>query len=175
MSQKWVWGLAGSLALIAGIGLGTVHYRSRDLPTAQAVAALTSKQFGDLEGGKYTLSKWRGKVLVVNFWATWCAPCLYEIPNLMRAQARLGPAGLQIVGLALDSPENARSYAGQVKMNYPVVLAGMETIELARALGNRAGVLPYTVILDRAGRLLTTHVGILAEEDLDRVMADAAR
>jgi thiol-disulfide isomerase/thioredoxin len=173
MSRKWVWGLAGLLALIAGIGFGAAHYRSRDQPTADALATLTSRPFGDLEGGKHPLSKWRGKVLVVNFWATWCAPCLYEIPNLMRAQSRLGPAGLQIVGIALDSPENARSYAGQVKMNYPVYLAGMETIDLARALGNRSGVLPYTVILDREGRLLTTHLGILTEEDLDRVMARA--
>ena len=85
----------------------------------------------------------RGRVLVVNFWATWCAPCREEIPGFVRLQERYGPRGLQFVGIAFDQPDKVAEFGREFRVNYPLLLGGLDTMELLRDAGNRAGVLPY--------------------------------
>jgi len=108
--------------------------------------------------------------LVVNFWASWCPPCLEEIPGLVRIHRELAPKGLQIVGIAVDSADNARKSAAQLGVSYPVLVAGMEVIDLTRRLGNRAGALPYTLILDRNGKVVATRLGLISEAELTRII-----
>jgi thiol-disulfide isomerase/thioredoxin len=120
----------------------------------------------DLQGERRSIDQWRGKVVVVNFWATWCPPCLEEIPELVRMQARLGAKGLQVVGIAVDTEANVREFARNQPFNYPLLVGNAEAIELARQAGNVRGGLPYTVVLDRSGRPMRTFSGVLSEAKL---------
>jgi len=133
--------------------------------------AVFAARFVNLSGGTETLEQWRGRVLVVNFWATWCAPCREEIPLFIRMQKRYGARGLQFVGIAIDRREPVSAFQREFGMNYPVLLGGLETMELMRSMGNRAGVLPYTLMIDRAGRLANQTLGGLKEGPLEALLA----
>lgn len=159
---------AAAVALAAGI-LAHLTLRSGSPDTA-AVSALTVSQFKDLSGQTGSLKQWQGQVLVVNFWASWCPPCLEEIPGLVRIHRELAPKGLQIVGIAVDSADNARKSAAQLGVSYPVLVAGMDVIDLTRRLGNRPGALPYTLILDRSGKVVASHLGLISEAELTRII-----
>jgi len=119
------------------------------------------------QGGAPTLEQWRGRVLVVNFWATWCAPCREEIPVFVRLQERHGPRGLQFVGIAFDQPDKVADFAREFRVNYPLLLGGLDTMELLREAGNRAGVLPYTLVIDRQGKVVSREPGGLKEGRLE--------
>lgn len=160
--------VAAAVAVAAGV---LVHLQLRsDAPDTAAVSALTVAQFKDLSGQAVSLEQWRGRVMVVNFWASWCPPCLEEIPGLVRIHGELAPKGLQIVGIAVDSADNARKSAAQLGVSYPVLVAGMEIIDLTRRLGNRPGALPYTLVLDRNGKIVATHLGVISEAELTRII-----
>ncbi len=156
-------------ALAAGVYLALE--RRATAPVPAAVSALTRMQLVDLAGEPATLERWRGRVLVVNFWASWCPPCREEIPGLIRIQEKFASNGVQIVGIAIDSAAKSREAATEMKISYPILVAGLEAIDLTRKLGNPAGGLPYTLILDREGTLVTTHLGLLSEPDLERILA----
>jgi thiol-disulfide isomerase/thioredoxin len=158
-----------ALALAAGI---YVRMESRSsVPGPDAVSALTKAEFKDLSGQSGSLERWRGRVLVVNFWASWCPPCREEIPGLARISGQFAGKGLQVVGIAVDSADKARESAAELGVNYPVLVAGLEVIDLTRRLGNRAGGLPFTVILDRQGNLVRAHLGLISEAELNRIVA----
>jgi len=167
-------GIAG-MAVVAAIALAAGIYVRQESRTAApggtAVSALTRAPFKDYAGQTETLERWKGKVVVVNFWASWCPPCREEIPGLARMQSRFGANGLQVVGIAVDSVDKARQAASELGVNYPVLIAGLETIDLTRRLGNRAGALPFTLILDRSGTLIASHLGILTEAQLAQIVA----
>jgi len=163
--------LVGVLAvLFAGAGFLFYQWRfgSDRLPdpvvTGQMV--LAAKLMG-LDDKPQSLEQWRGKVLVVNFWATWCAPCREEIPGFIKFQDRYRARGVQFVGIAIDQKERVGPYAGEIGINYPVLVGGLETMEFARQVGNRRGVLPFTLVLDRTGKVATTEIGILRPEKLE--------
>jgi thiol-disulfide isomerase/thioredoxin len=132
---------------------------------------MTAARFVDLEGRPQTLEQWQGKVVVVNFWATWCAPCREEIPLFVKFQDKYGARGLQFVGIAIDHPDKVRPFAAEFGMNFPILIGGVEAIDLTRSLGNRAGVLPYTVILARDGRLAARETGVTQEAQLEALIA----
>jgi len=123
-----------------------------------------------LDGKVHPLAQWRGKVLVANFWATWCAPCREEIPVFIRFQDKYRERGLQFIGIAIDQSERVRPYAHDLGINYPVLVGGLETMEFARQIGDGAGVLPFTVVLDRSGQVVTTHIGALRPETLEKLI-----
>jgi len=162
-----------AIGVIAAVALGAGLYAALDRrppPENGSVLALTFTTFPDLAGNSTTLSRWHGKVVVVNFWASWCPPCREEIPGLIRMQGRYAANGLQIVGIAVDSAEKSRQAATEMTINYPVLVAGLEAIDLTRRLGNRAGGLPYTIVLDRQGGLVATHLGLLSEAQLEQIL-----
>lgn len=129
----------------------------------------------DLQGEPRRIGEWRGKVVVVNFWATWCPPCLEEIPELVRMQARLGSTELQIVGIAVDSHANVREFARTHRINYPLLIGNTRGIELSRLTGNQRAGLPYTIVLDREGDALHTFSGPLTEAKLMALVSPALR
>ena len=120
----------------------------------------------DLSGKPRQLSEWRGRVLVCNFWATWCAPCREEIPVLIAARSKFAAKGAEIVGIAVDNASKVRDFAASFKITYPVLLSEADGLELMRKLGNSAGGLPYTVFLDREGRPVDQRLGAMKAEDL---------
>lgn len=135
-----------------------------------AVERIYAARLPDLKGGAQPLAQWRGQVLVVNFWATWCAPCREEIPGFVRLQKRYGARGLTFVGIAIDQPDKVAGFAREFQINYPLLVGGMETLELLREVGNRAGVLPYTLVIDRRGNLVSREPGGLKEAKLEGLL-----
>jgi len=161
--------VAGALALAAGIYFGQRHLggdgAGRDGGPLLAIA------LPDTDGKEQPLGQWKGKVLVVNFWATWCAPCREEMPEFVRIQAEMAPKGLQFVGIAVDQADKVKQFAAEIKLNYPALIGGYGAMELSKTLGNSLMALPFTVILDRSGRVVHTQLGPLREERLRAIVA----
>lgn len=157
---------AGYLANLWRIGgLGPV-------PAADAAAAILGSRLTTLDGAEQTLAGFHGRVLVINYWATWCAPCREEIPLFVRFQREYADKGVQFVGIAVDQADKVRDFGKEFQINYPLLIAGMEAVDLSRQAGNTAGVLPYTLMLDRSGRIAASLVGGISEE---RLRAELAR
>jgi thiol-disulfide isomerase/thioredoxin len=163
--------LAAVSALTAGFWLNTSD--RGEAPDSRNVDRLMAASLPDMEGNPQALAQWRGKVMVVNFWATWCPPCLEEIPEFVRMQGKLGNQGLQFVGIAVDNRVNVREFAVKYHVNYPILVGEMDAIELARIAGNELGGLPFTVIVDRKGRLIGTELGGLNEQKLTAIIQPA--
>jgi thiol-disulfide isomerase/thioredoxin len=160
----------GTLAvLFAGAGYLFYQWRAGARPPDAAATGqlVLAAKFMGLDDQPQALAQWRGKVLVVNFWATWCGPCREEIPGFIRFQDQYGPRGVQIVGLAIDQKERVAPYAKDIGINYPVLVGGLESMDFARQVGNWRGVLPFTLVLDRQGKVVSTEVGILKPEKLE--------
>ena len=117
----------------------------------------------DPQGVRHGVSEWDGKVLVMNFWATWCPPCLHEIPMFIALQQRYGSRGVQFLGIAIDDADKVAAFADEVGLNYPTLHGQMDAIEVMSAYGNKSGGLPFTVIISRSGRIVARHPGVLDE------------
>lgn len=129
--------------------------------------ALFQASINDLDGKPQALAQWRGKVMVVNFWATWCPPCRAEMPEFVKLQGKYRENGLIFVGIALDEKDKVQAFADEIGVNYPVLLGELEAVGLSRKLGNRLGGLPFTVIIDRSGRIAATEMGELTPARLE--------
>lgn len=124
-----------------------------------------------LDGVAHNVKEWDGKVLAINFWATWCPPCRKEIPEFVSLQGKYGAQGLQFVGVALEQPEPVRAFVEEHGVNYPVLSGEMEVIAVAEAYGNHVGALPYTVIVGRDGRIAFVHAGPLSQEKAEAAIS----
>lgn len=167
--------LAGTLGILAALFThwyedapeGTRTVSPNLLQSLQKRDRLPPLSLPDLDGTPTDGAQWAGKVLLLNFWATWCEPCQREIPLLMDLQRTWGPKGLQVVGIAIDEPEVVRPFVAQRGLDYPVLVGGEDAIELSRTLGNRIQVLPFSVLVDRNGRLLQVQIGELKQAALE--------
>lgn len=121
----------------------------------------------DLAGQEFGQSNLEGKVVVLNFWATWCLPCREEIPMFMGFQAERGSDGVQFVGIAIDDAAAVKEFVTTTKINYPVLLGDVDAIELSRRLGNRLQGLPFTAIFDRKGNLIYAQTGPVERAHLE--------
>ena len=124
----------------------------------------------DIDGRDQRMDQWRGKVLVVNFWATWCEPCREEMPEFVKAQAAFGGKGLQFVGIAIDQPDKIRQFSQDLKLNYPSLVGGYGALELSKSLGNKLMALPFTLIVDRDGQVAYAQMGPLKPGKLDQMV-----
>ena len=157
--------VAAGAAAIGGV-VGALALQSRS-----GAAELLASRFTDLSGEPRRLVEWQGKALVCNFWATWCAPCREEIPLLGAAQQQFQTRGLQVVGIAIDNAANVREYGLSIRIGYPVLLADSAGIDVMRSLGNTSGGLPFTVLLDRKGRLIERRLGPYTAASLEAAVA----
>ena len=159
--------MAGVAALAGAAGLGIALWRSREpAPATAPVAALWAMQFDQPAGGQLALSAFRGRPLLLNFWATWCPPCVSELPLLDRFQREQAAAGWQVAGLAVDNFAPVVEFLGKHPVGFAIGLAGNGGIELARQLGNSGGGLPFTVVFDRQGRIAERKLGVVTPADL---------
>ncbi|POZ63238.1 TlpA family protein disulfide reductase [Chromobacterium alticapitis] len=134
---------------------------------AHAAPSLEQSRFSSLDAKPVAMSAYKGKVTVLNFWATWCGPCREEMPMLNGLRKKLSPKGVEVVGVALDSKEQVEPFVKQLKIGYPILLGNDDTLDLMRGLGNKTGGLPYTLVLDRSGKIAATLTGKLDEKKLE--------
>lgn len=161
---------------LASIGLGWAMRWFAERPPAVAADAGTVEpvepadiwplHFERPEGGQLAMAGLRGRPLVLNFWATWCPPCVEEMPMLDRFQREQGVAGWQVAGLAIDSAEPVRDFLAKHPVGFPIGLAGVKGVTLARSLGNQRGALPFSVIYDVSGKAIARKLGALTPQDL---------
>lgn len=158
--------------LFAGMGTyaGWRKWNTRPIET-NAVAQLLAQTMPDAKGHPRDFANLKGKTLIVNFWATWCPPCVEEMPELSALQAELTPRNMQIIGIGIDNPANIADFAARYKIDYPLFTAGINGTELSRQFGNQSGGLPFTVLVDAKGSVRKTYLGRLKINDLRKDLA----
>lgn len=125
----------------------------------------------DLSGEEHNLYDWHGKVILLNFWATWCGPCQIEIPDFIKYQSRYADKGLQVIGVGLDEVRKLKNYVRTVGINYPILQADPESqYSLLKQWGNSYGILPFTVIIARDGHFVFMQQGILNHQTFEKVV-----
>jgi len=170
---RWivVFAVVGFVALAGGF----YARQSADEPSTRNVVGsdagpLLGVALPDTRGRDQPIGQWKGKVLIVNFWATWCVPCREEMPLFVKTQRDLGDQGVQFVGVAIDQPDKIDAFAAEIELNYPALVGGYGAIELSKTMGNRLGALPFTVIVDRAGKVAHTQLGPLKDGQLRSII-----
>lgn len=122
----------------------------------------------DLDGTPRNVNQWSGKVLLVNFWATWCPPCRKEMPGFVDLKEQYGEEGFEILGVAIDDTQEVRDFTDTLGVNYPIVVGGLDASEIARQYGNNLSVLPYSVLIGRDNRIRFIQQGELTHEMLEQ-------
>ncbi|WP_374355423.1 TlpA family protein disulfide reductase [Chitinimonas sp.] len=169
MNKTALYIVVALLALTAGAGAGYWQYKRLPEQTASAAPAAPTfwqASFKDVAGKPQALAQWRGKPLVVNYWATWCAPCREEMPDFDATAKALGDKAT-VVGIAIDNPEAVKKFLGELAISYPILVGEEDALGLMRAEGNHIGGLPYTVVYDKTGRKVAAHAGRLSRDKLN--------
>jgi len=175
--------------ILAAAGLAGGYFVSRYLGSAQPSsagagqshdnantqdAALASHRpafkLPDVDGKKHSIDQWDGKVIMLNFWATWCPPCRHEIPAFIKLQKAYNDKGLTIVGVAIDTAQNVRDFVDPMGVNYPILHGQNEAIDIAKSYGDRLGVLPFTVIIDRSGKVVYRHPKAMTYSEAEKLI-----
>jgi thiol-disulfide isomerase/thioredoxin len=174
MSRRWI-GVAFVAAGLLALGAGMLWRQAGNEATSSRStnadgATLFALALPDVAGKDQPMAQWKGKVLVVNFWATWCEPCREEMPRFMKLQEQYGGKGLQFVGIAIDQADKVQQFTTNMHLNYPSLIGGYGGIELSRSFGNAVGALPFTLVVDRAGRIVQTKLGPMKDEQLQPII-----
>ncbi len=157
------------LLFLGSLAASAVAAETQPMPSGAPAFAAT---FKTLDGKPATLAEWKGKVVVLNFWATWCPPCLAEIPTLEAGRKKYASRGVAFIGAAVeDSADLVRDFAKEHNISYPLVMAGSGNgITLLQALGNEVAGLPFTMVLDREGNVVAVKLGILKQARLRQIL-----
>ena len=167
--------LLGALLASSTVAGFMFYETTRSASTAEIQSADPESQItmrpvfslNDIDGNKRSITEWDGKALVVNFWATWCAPCRQEIPVLMSMQEELAAQNIQFIGIAIDDPESVSEYAAKEPFNYPILVGEQEGIDAAEAFGADVVALPMTIFTDYAGRIIDVHAGEISRDEIN--------
>ncbi len=163
--RRALYGVSAAVAALAGAGLA--WWRYAPAPAAPGVEAqLWELEFDTPAGNRLALRSLRGQPLLINFWATWCPPCVEELPLLDAFYKENSPKGWQVLGIAVDKLAPVQAFLGRQPLAFPVALAGMDGLALSKNLGNQVGGLPFTVLLGASGTILNRKIGKLSESDL---------
>lgn len=181
--KPWV----APLVIVAAVAAGVATYMLRQPAVVEPPAGpfaepapsrlaetLPSFQLADRDGKMRSLADWPGQSLIVNFWATWCAPCRREIPLLQKLQKEHAAEHFQVIGVAVDFRDKVLSYADEMQIDYPLLIGEQEALDAASSFGIEAVGLPFTVFSDRRGRIVTAHLGELTESEAALIL-DAVR
>ena len=148
------------------------HARFKSIDSSNPVIGQTRPEFAmkDIDGTIRNIRDWDGQIILLNFWATWCPPCLEEIPAFIEIQDEMQGKGLQIIGIAVDNEEDVRQFVADIGMNYPVMAGESEAIELSQRYGNSIGGLPFSAIIDKNGKITHTITGELSKKRLVSIL-----
>ncbi len=138
---------------------------------AKALPQAVDFTFPDLDGENHGLKQWQGNVVMLNFWAPWCPPCRKEVPTFVELQEKYADKGFVIVGITVDTQENAEVFADTMGINYPILIAEDQGITLAEKYGNKVGALPFTAFIDRNGRIVSTHRSEVTREMVEKALS----
>lgn len=145
---------------------------ARERQVEVSAGVIYAASFPDMAGVEQTLGRWQNKLLVINFWATWCAPCKEEIPMLAKLQQKYGARGLQVIGIAADSSTNVANFAQNLRVGYPLFPDEAHAIDFSRRLGNRMGLLPHTVVVKAGGETIHTQLGVIDEKKFETIIVE---
>src|SRR5262245_60363860 len=162
--RAWILGGVGTGAALAGAGLA--WWRSRAALPRMTAEHLWTMSFDAPNGQPLHLGSFRGRPLVVNFWASWCGPCVREMPQIDRFYRQFRSLEWQVVGLAVDTQEPVKDFLAKVPVSFPIGLAGFSGAELSKSVGNLAGCLTFTVAFNHAGELVQRKLGEVSYEEL---------
>ncbi|MEE9354692.1 MAG: TlpA disulfide reductase family protein [Methylococcaceae bacterium] len=157
--------LTGLIALTAGW-----YARYADLSFAAEKQQLPSFSLPDLTGQKRNIEEWKGKVLVINFWATWCPPCLKEIPDFVALQQQMGSQGLQFIGIALEEVETVTDFVKANSINYPILIGDQDGVMLSKKMGNVVSSVPFSVVIDRENNIVARQLGAFTPAEIKKVV-----
>ena len=161
-----------AIVIAGGSGFALQKYLNKKQDITNPAIGNQRPEFAamDLDGNLRNIKEWDGKLILLNFWATWCPPCKKEIPAFIELQKAYGDQNFQIIGIAIDNAEAVAEYAEQIGMNYPSLLAEADGIGLGKRFGNGIGVLPYTVIINREGEISDTIRGELSKIEAENLL-----
>lgn len=163
--RRWLYGAVAGTATLAGLGLAWWESRSGVEETAGPVS-LWNLSFDAPGKPAIQMQAFLGRPLLLNFWATWCPPCVEEFPLLDRFYQENSPKGWQVLGLAADNPSAVAAFLERVPVHFPVALAGMGGVALSKAFGNLSGGLPFTLVYGSEGKVLHRKMGRVSPQDL---------
>jgi thiol-disulfide isomerase/thioredoxin len=158
------------LLAAAAAGFSGYHYLNAKSHDSPATSRRPDFTLNDLAGSPQSISQWDGKVLVVNFWATWCEPCRREIPLLNALQSEYGGRGVQVIGVAIDELVSVQDFLKSVPISYPVLIGEQEAVDALAGFGAEMTVLPYTAFVRRDGRVEILHAGELHRDDATELL-----
>ncbi len=170
--------LVAITAMLSGFYLSARHFSEPvEAPRAVPGGVLLGNfrpdfELGSNSGGFVTPADFSGKTILLNFWATWCAPCRKEMPMLVELQRQYGPTGLQIIGIALDDAESVKDFVDTFGISYPVLVGSEDVFETSTAYGNEEGVLPYSVLIDKSGIVRWQYAGIIPHDRISSLLSD---
>ena len=157
------------LALLAGI-FSSQWISKTGLASDPSIKAFFANSWQTPDGKTANSENWREKVLVVNFWASWCPPCVEEMPTLDKIAQEYSAKNVLIVGIGIDSPSNIREFLQKTPVSYPIVIGGLEGSNLSKQMGNTQGALPYTVVINPKGKSIYTKLGKITEDELKKAI-----
>ena len=163
--RHWMMAGVGVAAAAAGAGVALWRFRP-DTVLSGVEESFWNASMETLDGATLTMRKFHGRPLLLNFWATWCPPCVDELPLLNSFYSAHTGKGFQVLGLAIDQPAAVRKFLDRMPLDFPIALAGLTGTDLGRALGNDVGGLPFSVLFGKDGNILRRKMGQLTEKDL---------
>lgn len=169
------WMMIGGISVLALVaGIFSSHWISQTgLASDPSIKAFFANPWKTPDGKSANIDDWRGKVLVVNFWASWCPPCVEEMPTLDKIAQEYASKNVLIVGIGIDSPSNIRQFLEKTPVSYPIMIGGLDGSALAKQMGNAQGALPFTVIINAKGKSVFTKLGKISEEELKKAINSA--
>jgi len=160
----------GLLIITITLLAGTAGFYSQQYFEQKSANYRPDFSLPDMSGKLRYISEWDGKVILLNFWASWCPPCRKELPDFVQLYDDYGSKGFVVVGVAIDKQQDIADFMDSVGVEYPVMISESEGIRISQAYGNRLGALPYSVIIDRDGQMVSSHLKLLTYQDVEAMI-----